>query len=658
MAGIALAASCVATQAQVATNIFFGPAGTEASTANPDGTWVDAYGNGAILFDTTNPPPTGDTAGSVYTYITLDTTSNSASQNFVGVWDNNNNWYGAGGNNTIDGTKYASVQFDFKYDITSTINNTNPVTPSTDPYVTIGLDSGYNSHDITTISYNTTDTNTSTLYFDGNWHHVSVAIPTMGGISAVAGPAFHSYWGAGTIGTMNYWLANVEMVAKPGTNPPPVVSLKPVVPGLVQFADTQPSYNRQDIATTTNGSANLTWYGRTKPVTYSWKIASWPTGAAGWTASLNLTPDQQASQINPDPDWSQSNDLWISLSANADGTVSAGIAYKTNEQFGNTQLFNPPTQIVPGSEANGLTVPSAVGTWTLTFTSDTDMTLTAPNGSSTNASLPADVAAGYNGYVGAFLNSSPANTANIGDYMIYSAYNITGVATPVNENLTSGGLSAPFLTLLSQNYPANGGGFVTNPPNQVFVTSAADAYWFVWTIPYTGFGPIVSTNLVGPWSAFVPTQQLTSGTTVWNLVTKPTLKTQYYGMVERTFTQLQVLWPGQTNAPGTLLGYVGSPAPESESTGYNGLGYTPVTINACDATFNIVALGPPDTGYLTNSVSGSDPLAIYGNPVTFTNGTAVVQLVWGTQGSWTVDGGDMNNTNIPPATSTTVTVGP
>ena len=657
MAGIALAASCVTTQAQVATNIFFGPTGTEASLSNPDGTWAEGYGNGNILFDTTNPPPTGDTAGSILTYITLDNTGTNASQNYVGVWDNNNNWYGASGNNTIDGTKYASIEMDFKYDTNSTINSTNPVTPSTAPYLTVGLDKGYGDVDITTIHYNTIDPSNSTPYFDGNWHHWSVPIPVLGGISAVAGPAYHAYWGPGTVGTMNYWLANVEMVAKLTTNPPPSCSLYPVVPGLVQFADTQPSYNRQDIATTTNGSANLTWYGHT-PVTYSWKIASWPTGAAGWTASLNLTPDPQASQTYSDPDWTASNDLWISISANADGTVSAGIAYKTNQPGGNGQLFSPPTQIVPGSEANGLTVPSAVGTWTLTFANNTDMTLTAPNGSSTNASLPADVAAGYNGYVGAFLNSSPANNANVGDYMIYSAFNITGVGTPVNENLTSGALSAPFLQLLSQNYPANGGGFVTNPPNQVFVTSAADAYWFVWTIPYTGFGPIVSTNLGGAWSDLVPATQLVSGTKVWNLLSKSSLKTQFYAMIERTFSQLQVLWPGQTNAPGTPSGYVGSPEPESVNTGYNGLGYTPVTVNAVDSTFHIVALNAPDTAYLTNSPSGSDPIAILGSPVTFTNGTAVVLMTWGTTGSWTISAGDTVNTNIPVATSTTVTVGP
>jgi hypothetical protein len=456
-----------------------------------------------------------------------------------------------------------------------------------------------------------------------------------------------------------FWIGHLIVHYNGAPPPPPTNYLSSAVPGLEQYADEAPTYNRQDIETSPTGSANLTWYGHT-PVTYSWKIASWPSGAAGWTASFNLTPDPQASQIYSDPDWTATNDLWISIVANADGTVTAGIAYKTNEPAGNTQLFNPPTQIVPGTvETNGLTVPSAVGTWTLTFSDNTDMTLTAPNGSSTNASLPANVAALYNGYVGAFLNSSGENTANIGKYMTYSAYNITGVATPVNENLTSGALSAPFLQLISQNYYYTGN-YTTNPPDQQFVTGA-DAYWLHWTLPDAGFSPIVSTALGNPtnWNDLVDTNTFTSGGQRYTLLTKAgtTSPAQYYALIQRTFTQLQVLWPGQTNAPGTPSGYVGSPAPESLNTGYNGLGYTPVTINAVDSTFHIVSIGG-DSIYLTNSVSGSDPAAIYNPAATLTNGTTVIDMVWGTQGSWTVSAVDSTETNIPPATSSTVTVGP
>lgn len=494
------------------------------------------------------------------------------------------------------------------------------------------------------------------------WVHLSVPIDhTVANITTVPGIAFdyNSYGGYPT-NDFTFWIGHLVVHYSGAPPPPPTNYLSTVVPGLEQYADETPTYNRQDIETSPTGSANLTWYGQAKPVTYSWKIASWPSGAAGWTAAFNLTPDPQASQIYSDPDWSATNDLWISIQANADGTVTAGIAYKTNEPAGNTQLFNPPTQLVQGTvETNGLTVPSAVGTWTLTFTSDTAMTLTAPNGSSTNVSLPANVAALYSGYVGAFLNSSGETAQNVGQYMTYSAYNITGVATPVNENLTSGGLSAPFLQLISQNYYYTGN-YTTNPPDQQFVTSA-DAYWLHWTLPDAGFSPIVSTKLGNPtnWNDLVATNTFTSGGQRYTKLTKAEAANpdQYYALIQRTFTQLQVLWPGQTNAPGTPSGYVGSPAPESLATGYNGLGYTPVTINAVDSTFHIVNVSG-DSVYLTNSVSGSDPAAIYNPAAALNNGTVQIDLVWGTQGSWTVSAGDSSETNIPVATSSTVTVGP
>jgi len=647
MAGIALAASCAVTQAQLlAPNIFFGPTGTEASVSNPDGTWGEGYGNcPGPAWDATTPPPTGDTQGSIKFAITIPS---GGGQNFAGCWDNNNNWYGASGNNTIDGTKYASIEFDFKYDVTSTI------VPAGDANIQIGLDTGYGGPRWSTYNPASIDPNTTTSYFDGNWHHISVAIPNIGGISAVAGPQIYT-WVPGTdIGTINYWMANLEMKGKSGVIPPPTVSLKPVKSGLVQFADYGASYNRQDIATTTTGSANLTWYGQPKPVTYSFTIASWPAKDTGWQAGLHLCPDPQASQINSDPDWSDASDLWVAMQQNADGTVSAGIAYKTNQVNNNAQMFVSPGALVPyQNEALGLNVPSAVGTWTLTFTSDTAMTLTWSNGASTistNATLPADVAAAYSGYVGAFLYSSPAANANVGDYSIFTAYNITGVGTPVHEDLTSGALSAPFLNLISQGY--YNAGWITNPPNQIFVTSA-DAYWFTWTIPASGFSPIYRTNLVGgAWANLTPAAQILSGTTYWNLLSKASTSahSQYYAMVFRVFSQLQVILPGETNAPGTLTGKTGTPTTLSAG----GPPIETVTVNACDANWNVMT-GITDMVNLTTTDTGA---SIPGDTAMVSGTVTFPPLLFSGQGTFTVTASDTTNTNILSNTSSPVTVGP
>jgi hypothetical protein len=622
--------------------------------------WYSAPGgNTPVTNDVNTPDPNGGAgAGSMEIYNPFGANHGYGSTNhtqnvFFGTFDNG---YGYDGTVTANLLNFDTVSFDLYV-------GTNQIPPNTDGNygtLNVGIPGPIGGTNWTWEPFSAGSIAIPGSASNG-WVHISVPIDhTVATVTAAAGIAFdyNSYGGYPT-NDFTFWIGHLTVHYNGAPPPPPTNYLSSVVPGLVQFADEAPTYNRQDIATSPTGSANLTWYGRT-PVTYSWKIASWPSGAAGWTASLNLTPDPQASQIYSDPDWSATNDLWISIVANADGTVTAGIAYKTNQPAGNTQLFNPPTQLVAGnSEANGLTVPSAVGTWTLTFADNTDMTLTAPNGSSTNASLPANVAALYNGYVGAFLNSSPENAANIGKYMTYSAYNITGVATPVSENLASGALSAPFLQLISQNYYYTGN-YTTNPPDQQFVTSA-DAYWLHWTIPDAGFTPIVSTKLGNAtnWNDLVTSNTFTSGGQRYTKLTKAEAANpdQYYALIQRTFTQLQVLWPGQTNAPGTPNGYVGSPAPESVSGGYNGLLYTPVTINAVDSTFHIVNVSG-DTVYLTNSVSGSDPLGIYNPPAALNNGTVQIDMTWGTQGSWTVSAGDSTETNIPPATSSTVTVGP
>jgi len=640
MVGIALAGSCVA--AQAASDIIFGPTGTEASTANGDGTWTTYWGGAAVsvTFDAANPPATGDVQGSVYVQNDwLGGAQDSFNQLSPG------GWFGAV---SFNGGDYATIVFDFKYDTTSTI------TPSANAHIEVGLDTWYASHDVQTLTSTSIDPATSTPYFDGLWHHVQITLdPAMPNVATAYGVSWYEWNPNGTLGTMNYWVANVKLVARVVPVAPPTVKLIPAVKGLAQFADATPSWDRQSIITTTNGSANLTWYGRSKPVSYSWTVASWPgvnaKGSGGMIVALTLTPDLQTSQTYGDADWSSTNCLWIPISGNPDGTVTASIAYKTGQPVGNGQLFGPPTQL-----ATGLTVPTAVGTWTLTFTSDTDMTLTAPNGSTTSVvSLPSDVAALFNGYVGAFLYTSPQSDDNIGEYVTLSAYNITGVATPVHEDLTSGALSAPFLRLLSQGWGYN----YTTQSNQLFVTSA-DAYWFSWTLPYVGFSPVVSTNLAGnTWNGLAtPVASLINGKQEWNLLStaSATSQSQFYGMIKRTATQLQILLPGMTATPNVSPGYSGTPtaqlADDAGDYPFN------VIVNSVDSNWFVangandtIALSCPDLNFLVASTP--EDLNLNGGTVTFS-------VVFLADGSSQITATDVNTpvVNIPNPTVTSPTV--
>ncbi len=177
-----------------------------------------------------------------------------------------------------------------------------------------------------------------------------------------------------------------------------------------------------------------------------------------------------------------------------------------------------------------------------------------------------------------------------------------------------------------------------------------------WTDPSTGGTAELqsSTNVAGPYLD-VPgaSSSAASPYTVPPTATKTSFfRTQWVAPTGPIFSQLQVLWPGQTNAPGTPGGYTGSATPVS-------LGNNPVvvvTINACDSTWHIVPVSG-DSIYLTNSAA-SDPLGVLPNAASLVNGTVQQAMAFQTQGSWTINAVDSSNTNIPPATSSSISVGP
>jgi hypothetical protein len=125
----------------------------------------------------------------------------------------------------------------------------------------------------------------------------------------------------------------------------------------------------------------------------------------------------------------------------------------------------------------------------------------------------------------------------------------------------------------------------------------------------------------------------------------------YFRLLKRVFSQLQVLLPGETNAPNTLTGKTGTPDP-TLSASTNTL--VNVTINAVDATWHIVKVSG-DNIHLTTTAS----TAITPNDAALASGT-LQQIVDYTsnQGTWTITATDTTNTNIPPASSSSFSVGP
>lgn len=617
---------------KAADNIVIGPKGTDTAPTGSDYGWVLNYGSagGAVSFDTANPPPTGYTAGSIY----MQNNFHGSGDDFLWTAQPQNQpWMG----NTFDGTLYSSIELDFKYDTNSTILPTNAV------YFTVALAPSYNADDNKVL----TNFTSGSIVYDGGWHHLSIPInPATPGLSAVGGINFHCYTFAN--GTMNFWMANATLIARVVPVPPPTVYLSKVVPGLLQFADSTPNYNRDDVKTFTNGTPLVSWVGQPKPVVYSFKLSTFCTNQ-GFNFNLCLSPDAPASQTYPDPDWSATNAILLGISANGDGSQHVNFGYKTNQPVNNAMIGGS------GNLTNFTYIGSAVGTWSLTFTSDTDATITAPDGTTYSASMPAASAALFADPACFYLFSGMGADANAGQFVTIDSLSITGVGTPISQDFKTGSLN-PLLVLESQEYqyPWN-----TNPPNQFLLTTANGAYWHHWTLPDTYFAPIVTSNLASAvWQDEAYSSILVNGKQRWALVppaSLPGASAGFFALVQRTYSQLQVLLPGQTNAPGTALGYVGTPTPISLAA--QGGTPTTVTVNACDSQWHIMT-SIIDQVHLTTSDGGVPFLPA---DQSLANGTTSFSgangILFQTTGPQTVTAQDMTSTTVTnAATSAPVTI--
>jgi hypothetical protein len=608
--------------------------------------WIYWYntpgGNSPITNDVTTPDPAGGAgAGSLQIFSPfLPNTTNETQNVFFGTFGNGG---GYDFSQEVNLLNFTNVAFDIYVG-----TNNQPNTDGNFGQLGVGvITSGYGYE-----QFNNGEIPIPAAASNG-WVHISVPIDhTLAGITTIPGIAFdfNNYAGDYPTNTFTFWIGNLTMGYSGAPPPNPIASISKAVPGLTQFADSKPSYNRQDLRTDMSGTADVTWFNH-PGASYSFTIAAFPGPSnPNFLAGLNLSPELTNCA---DLDWTGTNDIWVAMQNNADGTVTAGIAYKTNQPVQNSQFNGPPGQLVNyRNEATGLTVPSAIGTWSVTFNNNTSITLTAPNGASTNVTIPDYVAAPYNGYVAAVLYSSPQNDANVGQYCTFSAFNITGVGTPVHENLTSGGLTSPFLQTISQNYFYTGN-YTNHPPDQVFATSAANIYWLAWTLPDAGFSPVAGTVLGSPglWTT-LSGNIFQNGGQHWMAIGPSQLQgatTGFYALIKRVPYQLQVLLPGETNAPNTVSGKIGTPIAQSLST------ETFVTINMCDQNWNIV--NSSDQVKLTSS----DLTADLPSPDGFlVNGTLTEGMFFGTQSppQYTVSASDDTTPSILSNTSSPVTVGP
>jgi len=174
------------------------------------------------------------------------------------------------------------------------------------------------------------------------------------------------------------------------------------------------------------------------------------------------------------------NVIFIQIVNNADGTASASFRSKVNEANNNTQFWGP--------NAPSVTGPSMRGTWSVSFLPNTDVTLTAPDGTTNSFSIPIETANAFTGGLTAYFGIMPNSPANIGKGVSLSHVTVSSAGSPILEDDFAG----PNLDMAKWQLSA------ADPAGIKLLTADMAGFWVSWTVPDAGFVLKSTPNLSPP----------------------------------------------------------------------------------------------------------------------------------------------------------------
>lgn len=260
----------------------------------------------------------------------------------------------------------------------------------------------------------------------------------------------------------------ITMNTNPPPVPPPTMNIVKAKPALRIFEQNSgATYNQEGIATVDN---NQSWLGSTpaNPTTYKIKISSFPPTP---NSTLHMQFVQNAS-INPFVVFGSANAMDWSIHRDTSGFFSQSVTWKTN---------SPNSGGLPNAAVSAATNTSTtgVGTWTLTFTNDTDGTLTAPDGSTNSFSLPPDMAALFFNPVEICFGTTPGSTAGYGEALDISRITITNAVQVDDDDFTQD--TALNTSLWSSAFSLDD--VKAGNAGSVFLVSTNTPLWVNWTVP-------------------------------------------------------------------------------------------------------------------------------------------------------------------------------
>jgi hypothetical protein len=612
-----------------------------AQNTNPTNTFDSAssttsfvvwWGTAAMSWDSTLDAANDPASGSVR-YVAPFV--GSAGEQFMTFFTIANRW-GWDFGYQLDATTYTNLSFDIKVDPTSgQRNNANDF-----GWLEIGLTTG--------------GSGPGTTYLPGraiplsatNWTRFDYPLtPSMANIDQVNG-FFVKMWSNGDhTNSLTFNLDNF-MVTKPTAPvviPPPTVSLAKNTSGLNLVASGTGQYDRQQIRTV---DSSFGWVGATEPVTYEFTIKEAPDAAhPGFQAHLFLVPNSADTAASID--WNAPNLFWLNIQNLANGGAEVAFRYKTNCPGANNMLFNTDPAatnqngvIIGVGNLGTITSTTALGTWKLTLSNDTNITVVAADGSSTNYTITADAAALFSGTVQAFFGAQPNNVPNLGLGYVFSKAKIsTTSGTLIEDDFTGDILDTVKWAKQASDAPG------------VFIVPTNSSKSLVWTLPASGYSAEIATS-VGAGSTWVAPTANTPfkiQTTMRLLLADSDLNSSasFFRLVKRIPSKLQTLLASETNAPGTVTGKTGTIDPIIVGS------IVPVTINSVDPSWYIAG-GVGHTVHLT--ISPEDPANFVDPDVALVNGTASISVQFNTPGNYTITATDVTDGSLAPGTSSTITV--
>ena len=303
----------------------------------------------------------------------------------------NTNYFGTGNwpdavsatNVMIDGTHYASVDFDILWDTNlSTMSITNFNSMGDIMGVPMGLLQPAAVNGGSGVNMNNTEPAIPDAASNG-WVHMSLPIPkNIANLNEIVGLYFKK-WGSGGNGaiggTAAYWIDNVVFVGGPLAIYKPTMSISEPAQGLNIVNNSGGGYDRESLLTL---KTDYSWVDQPNPVTYSIGIAGFPgVKYSGYDARLYLVPSYSASEA--EPDWGENYLAMITVYLDGSGKANATIGCKDSQGgSGNGDLYDSTNPVFTTTNS------PIVGTWSFTFSHNTNILVTAPDGEHTNWILP------------------------------------------------------------------------------------------------------------------------------------------------------------------------------------------------------------------------------------------------------------------------------